>query len=235
MRVGTSYANNKAMGQFKLGQSYILQRQCRKARESKEEIVKAMTIPLIQATLFTAYEGGDEHELSSGDKPTKKARAAAFAATVLPIVHDCSAHDANIIYSNLGIQSSKDIQKKINFVALKDAFERNYKCMGVTCEGVGGIWEDGKYLEHAAPCHQESEETRSTSEFLFGHFLATALLPLAILGSLMLFRFTNRSRRMSQIEAKHTASDILDEAGIVDVGMEDVQLDEEVLQLPEIA
>ena len=123
MRVGTSYANNKAMEHFKLGQSYILNRQCHKARASKEEIVKAMTIPLIQATLFTAYAEGDSEdmdELSSGDLPTKKTRAAAFAATVLPIVHDCSAHDAGVIYSNLGIETADDVQKKINFVAVKN-------------------------------------------------------------------------------------------------------------------
>lgn len=230
MRVGTSYANNMAIEHFKQGQSYILQKQCSKARESKEEIVKAMTIPLIQATLFTAYAvGGHESALSSGDLPTKKARAAGFAATVLPIVHDCNENDANIIYDILGIDSNQDLDKEVNYVALKAAFERNYECMGVTCEGVGGIWEDGKYLEHAAPCHQAKVD--EAAAYMYGHFLAMVLLPLAIFGSLVLFRISKkRSRRLSQAEAKQTASDTLDEAGLEDPSLEDVKLEEDVEQ-----
>lgn len=234
MRVGTSYANNKAMQHFKLGQSHLLERRCRKARVSKEEIVKAMTIPLIQATLFTAYaEGGGDDELSSGDTATKKVRAASFGATVLPIVHHCNENDAIVIYDNLGIASGDDIHKKINFIAVKEAFERNYHCMGITCEGVGGIWENGEYAANTAPCQQATpaveDESTNKSGFLFGHFVATALMSLVILGSLLVIR-TTRKRTVTEAEAKQTATDFQD-----DIGLEDVQLDEEDVQLPPIA
>ncbi|CAJ1931944.1 unnamed protein product [Cylindrotheca closterium] len=231
MRVGTSFANNKAIHHFKLGQSYILQKDCKNARISKEEIVKAMTIPLIQATLFTAYaEGRDSGKLSSGDQATKKVRAASFAASVLPIVHHCSEGDASIIYENLGIENGDDVHKEIDFPAVKEAFERNYQCMGVTCKGVGGIWEDGAYAKHAAPCQYEPVDETARSGILFGHFLAILLMPLAILGSVVAMRASRKRRTLKAAEEnRQTVTGILD-----DIGLEDVQLDGEQQDTPSL-
>merc|ERR1719161_1555598 len=38
------------------------------------------------------------------------------------------------------------------FAKVKAAFESTYKCMGVTCEDIGGLWLTEDYYDGAAPC-----------------------------------------------------------------------------------
>jgi len=104
-----------------------------------------MTIPLIQGTLRYAFK------VHSGEENTAKAKAegAVFAASVLPLVHNCSTEAAGTIYDNMKLGATST-----DFVAVKNAFESTYSCLSISCAEVGGYWDalDNKYEAFAGPC-----------------------------------------------------------------------------------
>ena len=146
---GTAHVNLEIFRQFKEGLRKINQGECPAARTNKESIEQLMAIPLVQGTLRYAYVRSTDVDPDE----TAEAEGATFAAAVLPVVHACDEDDAKIIYDNMGVDSSKP-----NFEAVKEAFERNYACMGIRCEDVGGLYDsvNMKYFEGADPCGSSS-------------------------------------------------------------------------------
>ena len=138
--------NIESFRHFEDGQKNILVEKCFALEQNKEKIVSMMTIPLIQATLRYAHI--ISHETNFYEK--HGAEGSVFALSVLPMVHHCNADDAKIIYNNM---KSKDTAN-VNFLAVKEAFERNYECLNIKCSEVGGIWDfdNGEYKADASPC-----------------------------------------------------------------------------------
>jgi hypothetical protein len=83
-----------------------------------------------------------------------EAEGAIFAAAVLPIVAQCSADSAFFIFEEMKPNSGNNA----DFAGVKNAFESNYQCMGVTCADIGGLYDDanGKYFDGAGPCGSSS-------------------------------------------------------------------------------
>jgi hypothetical protein len=152
--VGRSYVNEEVFREFNAGQTKLMTGDCVGAKENKDRIVQLMTVPLIQGTLRYAYL--QDTGVDRGEKAG--AEGATFAAAVLPFVYDCGVsgvqasgvEDSTIIYENLKVGHEIDT----NFQAVKEAFERNYECMGITCSDVGGIWDlvTRNYADEAGPC-----------------------------------------------------------------------------------
>lgn len=143
---GTSKNNLDIIELLKAGQDNLQTGQCGTARKQKEAIENLMVVPLVQGTLRYAYKN-DIQAAVNGDK--ELAEGSVFAASVVPLVHHCSRGDAHIIYSNMRQGFGTP-----DFRRVKAAFERNYKCMGITCEAVGGLYDFDSlgYLKHAGPC-----------------------------------------------------------------------------------
>lgn len=143
---GISKVNFNIFAGFDQMQTALLAKQCDSAAVAKERVVKQIFVPFVQGTIRYAYATG---VLPDG---TEKAEAegVAFAAAVLPVVHRCSPKDAQIIYDNMQTGQGNTA----DFSAVKRAFERNYNCMGITCQDVGGLWDDvtQSYSEGASPC-----------------------------------------------------------------------------------
>ena len=145
--VGRSYVNLQIIPLFQQGAMYLKSADCDGARSRKERIVELMTIPLIQATLRYAYL---RSLVPTVDRYVGE--SATLAASVLPMIHACEGdgpQDAEIIYNNLNTGSTV-----VNFGKVKKAFERNYGCLNITCEEVGGFWDVGEntYRDGAEPC-----------------------------------------------------------------------------------
>ena len=115
-----------------------------------------MAVPLVQGTLRYAYINGPQQTRS----PKSLGEGAVFAASVLPIVHACSASDASTIYVNMKVGGSST-----SFTAVKTAFENNYACMGITCSEVGGYYDtdNSRYFPDATPCDTGSGGSGSFS------------------------------------------------------------------------
>jgi hypothetical protein len=131
-----------------------LKGKCAEARQDKEQIENLMAVPLVQGALRYAYILGtsstaDEKGLVEG---------ATFAAAVLPIVHECNPRSAEAIYENLRIGA---MSTELSLV--KNAFEENYACMGITCADVGGYYDDANsdYYVGAGPCSGTGSSSNS--------------------------------------------------------------------------
>jgi hypothetical protein len=142
---GTAKVNFYIFDEFEFGKNTLSRGFCSQPAEAKDRIVAMMQIPLVQGFLHFAYI------LEKGATEAEAAAGASFAAAVLPLVHGCSDVDASIISENLGNIGNS---KPTNFGVVKLALERNYECLSITCEDVGGLVKaDGDgYLEGAAPC-----------------------------------------------------------------------------------
>ncbi|CAB9526507.1 expressed unknown protein [Seminavis robusta] len=144
--VGTARVNREIFQQFHLGQARILEGNCNDARLSVSKISELMAVPLIQGTLRYAYK----MDMLSDNRERTEAEGATFAAAVLPLVHACNTDDAATIYNNMRVGNGGTA----SFSVVKTAFERNYDCLGVTCEDVGGMVNLGGdgYLPEAGKC-----------------------------------------------------------------------------------
>jgi hypothetical protein len=129
---GKSAVNTKILSQFQLGQAALQGSRCKDVPAIKEAIVKLMVVPLVQGALRYAYK---VDRLQGGDK--EKAEGAVFAASVLPMIAHCDAAAAKIISNNLAIESATPMN--LGFTAVKEAFEKTYACLGITCADVGGL------------------------------------------------------------------------------------------------
>merc|ERR1719364_295397 len=149
-----SKVNAAILEQFKLGKMKLDEGKCADLRAITDRIVELMSIPLVQGSLRYAYKVG---KLGEGDKA--RAEGAAFSAAILGRVAKCDAAAAKVISDDMKIDAAKAMGS--GFVAVKKAFESTYKCMGMTCEDVGGLVETGtKYFADADPCKDTSESKK---------------------------------------------------------------------------
>lgn len=135
---GIAWVNLKVLENFQSGQGQINARNCEAARKNKEEIVRLMTIPLIQGALHDARVLHDKLESKDFvDYESRAGSGAAIVAAVLPLVHACDHDDADIILRNLQAASTS----AVNFEDVRDAFARNLRCLGITCDEIGDVLE----------------------------------------------------------------------------------------------
>ena len=176
---GNSYINHEIFHWFVKGQREIQERYCTGATTAKNKIIELMTVPLIQGAIRYAHMV--EGEMKLGDIEKHDAEAAGYALAVLPLVHHCNPEDGKIIYDNLRPQSPTSV----DFASVKNAFERNYKCLKVKCSQIGGIHDinTGNYKPGTEPCNDLtvglSEQQRNWALALgitFGTVLVIAIL-----------------------------------------------------------
>jgi hypothetical protein len=147
---GTSYINQQVIREFQRAQLFLLEKDCVSAEKSKESLVNLMKVPLVQGTLRYAFIREFENPGTQDLSLKAEAEGATFAAAVLPWVHDCDEVDADIIYDIMRVGSNPAQQD--GFRHVKEAFERNYECLGITCAEVGGLWTVNGYAAGGAPC-----------------------------------------------------------------------------------
>jgi len=138
--------NYKIYNLFNKGKVYLLNTSCDKMKKVIEEITQLMTVPLVQGMLSDAYSL--DHYKDS--REWVEASGATFAAALLPLLHNCSAPIASQIYNNIKVGNDGSGSYEV----IKDAVEKQYQCLGITCEDVGGILDLSSkgYRKNAQPC-----------------------------------------------------------------------------------
>jgi hypothetical protein len=153
---GTAGVNIDIIREFQFGRSELEAGACYGANRVKNQVNQLMTVPLIQATLRSAYRLQYTHK----NEDEERGRASAFVAAILPDVHACSHMDASLIYENMRLSNPG----APNFADIKEALERNYECMKIQCDDVGGLFDatTGTYRNGAGPCgHRRASVTPS--------------------------------------------------------------------------
>lgn len=158
---GTSATNIAVMREFTEFKRHLgEEKDCIESERKKKHVVRNMIVPLIQGALRYAHMRQNESPPSN----RTVAEGAVWAASVLPWINYCSDEDAHTIHENLKISPA---DTKVDFAAVKMAFENTYKCLGISCAQVGGLWdvEKGAYREDAAPCSdQEFVDTNDDNQ-----------------------------------------------------------------------
>jgi len=152
---GVSSVNRRVMTNFNKMKTELNAGSCDESVATAVTIADLIKIPAIQGTLRYAYVQ------TTKDDPSQKemAEGVAFAAGVLPFVHECNPADAKIIHDNISLKAN--LISTVTYAEVKKAFEDNYDCMGITCADVGGLYDDDNkcYLAGAAPCGDASAVT----------------------------------------------------------------------------
>merc|ERR1711965_353341 len=129
-----------------------------------------MTVPLVQGMLKYAWKadpakgdscagqaGNDAATVATKDDSAGTdcakswAEGWAFAAAVLPQVHQCDATAATTIKDNLNIEAAAGPMKD-GVAAVKTAIESVYNCLGISCTDVGEYQASGSVFTGMSKC-----------------------------------------------------------------------------------
>lgn len=156
---GAAMANvNVALSQvFRRGQSLLTDSSCNPGDVDSDsllqDIATQMTIPLIQGILYHAYEMDVRKQQGVND--VSHAKLVTFAAALLPRISTCDSGNADLIALNTLQSIGNANAEKVGFHVIKGALERQYECLGITCDQVGGIIDIAQpdyYSRGASPC-----------------------------------------------------------------------------------
>merc|ERR1711904_231122 len=151
---GGSQVNEALFELFTKGKVALQQGKCSDIPPLKKMIVELMSVPLVQGSLRYAYKVAN---LQGASK--EKAEGAAFSAAILPRIHKCDAAAAKIISDNMNMEIAESARMSAGYAAVKTAFEKTYKCLGMTCAHVGGLIMEGTtHYEKAEPCEGGHED-----------------------------------------------------------------------------
>jgi hypothetical protein len=119
---------------------------CDNVEASKVHIVTMMKVPIVQSILRYAYIKEKEPPSSQEQLDKISAEGATFSACILPFVHQCDARAAEIVHAQmkLGVIGKYD--------EVKRSMESTYACLNITCEYVGGIWDNTSQSFKSLPC-----------------------------------------------------------------------------------
>eukprot|EP00934_Nitzschia_sp_Nitz4_P005505 Nitzschia sp. Nitz4//scaffold426_size8320//3116//5024//NITZ4_009127-RA/size8320-processed-gene-0.3-mRNA-1//1//CDS//3329551615//5495//frame0 len=156
---GTSLVNELLIDAFMERQSDLLLRRCSAPRKAKDAIVEYMTVPLVQATILNSFQRWLANSTDTTDQESRMlaVEGATLSGSILPLVAHCNAEDATILHNNMRLKG-EDEEDEVDFLAVKEALERNYKCLGITCGLVGGLMVDGEYAMFTSPCVDPIED-----------------------------------------------------------------------------
>ena len=152
---GISYVNEELFKLFNQGRDTLIAGSCSAVRPILDDIIRLMTVPLVQGTLRYAYKAGQTGGVANkaGDQTAKNhAEGATFAQALLPLVHHCDAAAAKVVSDNMkfdgqtfavggGITGTTP-----DTAAVKAALESTYSCLGITCAHVGGLLKNDNDL-----------------------------------------------------------------------------------------
>lgn len=167
---GGSEVNEQVFELFAIGRTHMQRGECTDGAAIKNEIVKFMTIPMIQGLLRYAYKvavlGGGAEEAAEGH---------VFAMAALPRINSVSATAATTIKTNMLISATKfDAATGLmadGFLAVWEAVQEVLPGLGLSCTDIGGLAESKTtsvatttYYEDFAPCLDIASSTPSAKE-----------------------------------------------------------------------
>ena len=150
---GLSHVNTELFKLFAKGRNHLHAKAdnsaCDNVRPILDDIIKLMTVPLVQGTLRYAYKTGKNTAgvaNKAGDQDAKNhAEGATFAQALLPLVHHCDAAAAKVVSDNMKFDGQTFATgggitgTTADTAAVKAALESTYNCLGITCAQVGAL------------------------------------------------------------------------------------------------
>ena len=143
---GVAKVNQDVFELFRTGRTQMVNADCDNAKISAQKLRSLLIVPLIQGLLRAVHNMDEKDIIGEGDQGD----AVAYAAALLPLLHDCSVGYAFSIYDSV---KPERIQT-ISYAVIKDSLEQTYECLQVTCEEIGGLLNYGGsgWFPGAEPC-----------------------------------------------------------------------------------
>ena len=150
---------NKNLQQwFTNGKTAISNSNCGSLQILARNIEQQMIVPLVQGLFYSAYEV----DVQNNEREVTQIELSTFSAALLPMLHKCSEGNAAAVSQNTLL--SEDVYP--SFQVIKGAVERQYSCLGITCEDVGGIKSLSSKLEYVKdgePCGWTADDDGNNS------------------------------------------------------------------------
>jgi hypothetical protein len=137
----TSRVNTNVMDGFSIMQQNLQSRLCSEASNNKNAIRTQLSIPLVQGVTLALFQVDDDTEIFSIE-------ATMYAAALLPPIQVCNAADASALYEATKPGGS------LSLTTVRRRLQVHYPCLNITCEDVGGLWDEaqGAYYSGFEPC-----------------------------------------------------------------------------------
>ncbi|KAL7578340.1 hypothetical protein ACA910_012746 [Epithemia clementina (nom. ined.)] len=188
---GESKINIDIFREFKAMQKNLDSSQCLEAKINKEVIIKKMAVPLIQATYLAMLLDADT------DTPESRAERVVFTTTVLPLMYHCDHVEMSKV-----VELTNPLEKlpDYGFDLARSIFISMYRCLDVTCQDVGGIWNAsaGAYKEGEGACDSWKNEENEDDSLLSGPYLYTfisGMTALIFLGCCALKQYSSKKKK----------------------------------------
>eukprot|EP00527_Entomoneis_sp_CCMP2396_P008844 CAMPEP_0198142246 /NCGR_PEP_ID=MMETSP1443-20131203/5090_1 /TAXON_ID=186043 /ORGANISM="Entomoneis sp., Strain CCMP2396" /LENGTH=560 /DNA_ID=CAMNT_0043805215 /DNA_START=40 /DNA_END=1722 /DNA_ORIENTATION=+ len=177
---------------------------CLEAKMSKEVIAHEIFAPLFQASLLALHMDKLQNTTET------KAESLIFTTILLPLLRHCDIQVAKEIAYLIADRSAEDD----TFSIIKIGFEENYRCVGMGCLNVGGIWDPltNTYVEGAESCYVPAPKADSPKMNPF-HGILTGLAFLFVVGIIGYFvkkrrdRYLKRKKRARAVFNEHDMED----------------------------
>jgi len=102
-----------------------------------DEVVRLMTIPLLQGSIRYAYKLVKHPDRTVEKFQKEWGEGWAFLAAVLPHINACDSDAAALLRANMDAATPIDDVMKDGYEKYRDAIRSTFKCMGVTCTDIG--------------------------------------------------------------------------------------------------
>lgn len=152
---GPAYVNLELFWRMGEMQTALSKQDCTRANREKNEMIKIMKVPLAQGILRNSWVRVFETAATEAVRNTAEARAATYAAALLPLLHACDATAAQTVHEYTRVGGDID---EIGYDELRQVLEKQYSCLGITCAQVGGVWSNRRssYEAGGEPCDDGS-------------------------------------------------------------------------------
>jgi len=144
--MGIAHASKTIISLWKKGQQQLEAGKCRGAKSLIKHILPEMKVILIQGVLYYSYVD------SVQNYNVFRARVAAYVLSILPFIHHCNKEDAKTLFDNAQATAALD------FDAIKQALEKNYRCLKVSCSSVGGVYDIAGRAYETIPCGRDTNK-----------------------------------------------------------------------------
>lgn len=161
----TSRVNSALLVEFNKGKRLLDESKCTEVIPIKDRIVELMSVPLVQGALRYASKVDIANGKAAGSASSKEvAEGYIFAQAILPRLAVCNGDDAKLIARNQGLYATSDSAMKDGFDKVRQAYESNYACLGITCEDIGGLLNADKsdYIASFPPCETPAAAVQET-------------------------------------------------------------------------
>jgi len=110
-------------------------------REHIDEVVRLMSIPLIQGSIRYAYKLSKRvpDDTTSKDFFKEWGEGWAFLAAVLPQIDNCDKDAAALLRANMDAATAAADVMKDGYEKYRDALRSTFKCLGITCTDIGEL------------------------------------------------------------------------------------------------